>query len=184
MKDSMITSTKTIVQVGMFAAIIVVLAQIAIPMPVGVPVTLQTFAIALCGYVLGKKNGVLSTGIYILMGVLGLPVFANFRGGIGVVFGMTGGFIWGFLVLAFLSGLHTQFKSKSIGIALGLIGLVICHVLGVIQFSVVTSTPLLKALFLVSVPYLIKDVISIVVAYFVASAVRNRLISAHLIEHA
>jgi biotin transport system substrate-specific component len=183
MKNTMKTSTRTMVSIGMFVAIIVILAQIAIPMPFGVPVTMQTFAIALCGYVLGQKYGGLAAIIYTLLGVVGVPVFANFHGGISVILGMTGGFIWGFICLAFLTGLHIKFKRKSIGIALGLIGIAVCHLLGVIQFSIVTSTPVLKAFTVVSLPYIIKDVVSVVVAYFVAVAVRKRLTAAHLIEN-
>jgi biotin transport system substrate-specific component len=183
MENTMNTSTRTMVSTGMFVAIIVILAQIAIPMPFGVPVTMQTFAIALCGYVLGQKYGGLATIIYTLLGAVGIPVFANFHGGIGVILGMTGGFIWGFICLAFLTGLHIKFKSKSIAIALGLLGIVVCHLLGVIQFSIVTSTPLLKAFTVVSLPYIIKDVVSVVVAYFVAVAVRKRLVATHLIEN-
>lgn len=175
------TSIKTIVQTALFTSIIVILSQIAIPMPFGVPITLQTFAVALCGYVLGWKYGTLSTLVYVLLGAVGLPVFANFSGGMSVIFGMTGGFIFGFLVLAALSGLHIRIKNKIVSILLGLSGLIICHVLGVIQFSFVTNTPFVKSLFLVSIPFLLKDVLSVIAAYLVAIAVRERLNKANLI---
>ena len=74
-------STKTIVTVGMFTAVLSVLSILTIPMPTGVPVTLQTFAMALCGYVLGWKKGTSSTLIYILLGTVGVPVFAGMTGG-------------------------------------------------------------------------------------------------------
>ena len=66
-----------IVLTGMFAAVLAALSQIQIPMPSGVPVTLQTFAVALTGYVLGWQYGLASTAIYILLGAIGLPVFAG-----------------------------------------------------------------------------------------------------------
>ncbi len=68
-------STRSIVITGMFAAVIAVLAQVALPMPSGVPVTLQTFAIALTGVVLGAKLGMAAAGVYILLGAVGVPVF-------------------------------------------------------------------------------------------------------------
>ena len=69
------------VQIAMFTAVVAVLSQIAIPMPSGVPVTLQTLAVALCGYVLGSKKGAVSLLVYALLGAVGAPVFANFKGG-------------------------------------------------------------------------------------------------------
>ena len=76
-------STKTMIITAMFAAVIAVLAQIAFPLPSGVPVTLQTFAVALTGVVLGAKLGTISTFIYILLGAVGVPVFSGLNGGLG-----------------------------------------------------------------------------------------------------
>ena len=174
-------TTRQLVITSMFTAVTIVLSQLSLPLPSGVPITLQTFAIALCGYVLGWQLGLLSILAYILLGTAGVPVFANFKGGIGVVVGMTGGFIWGFLFMVFLIGLYTKFKSKIIGIGLGIIGLLLCHLFGVIQFAFVTSTSFVHSFLLVSAPYLIKDIISIIVAYFAAIAIRKSLRSAHLV---
>lgn len=160
-----------IVIVGMFSAIIAVLSLIAIPTPFGIPITLQTFAISLCGYILGWKLGLLSTVVYILIGAVGLPIFAGFSGGLGILLGMTGGFIWGFLFLVVLCGLEVNSHNKLINIILGLMGLIICHILGIIQFSLVTSTTLIKSFFLVSSSFLIKDIISVIGAYFVSITV-------------
>ncbi|MDD2495464.1 MAG: biotin transporter BioY [Tissierellia bacterium] len=182
MNSRMNKSTLTIAKIGLFTAVTAILSQIAIPLPSGVPITLQTFTIALCGYVLGSKNGPLSILIYILLGALGVPVFANFKAGIGVLFGVTGGFIWGFIILAYLCGLNIYFKNEKIGIILGLVGLTICHILGVAQFALVTSSEFLKSFLIVSMPYLIKDSLSIVAAYLVAVTVRKRLVKANLIE--
>ena len=162
-----------IVFAGMFSAVISVLSVIAFPTPFGIPITLQTFAIALCGYVLGWKLGLLSTAVYILVGTIGLPVFAGFSAGIGVLFGMTGGFIWGFLFLAALCGLQADSANRFIKIALGLLGLIICHILGIIQFSLIASTSIIKSFFIVSSSFLIKDIISIFGAYFVSIAIKR-----------
>ena len=100
-------STKKMIIVGMFAAVIAVLAQIAFPLPSGVPVTLQTFAVVLTGVVLGARLGTAATFVYILLGAVGVPVFSGLGGGLGVIVGKTGGFIWGFLFLSlFLSLIH------------------------------------------------------------------------------
>ena len=86
-----------IVMVGVFAAVLAVLSQISFPLPSGIPVTLQTFAVALCGYALGCKRGTLAVLVYIVLGAVGLPVFANFSGGFGSLVGLAGGYIYGFL---------------------------------------------------------------------------------------
>ena len=98
-EEKMKISTKTIVTVGMFTAVLAVLSILQIPMPTGVPITLQTFAMALCGYVLGWQSGVAATLLYIVLGTVGVPIFAGMSAGPGVLFGYTGGFIFGFIFL-------------------------------------------------------------------------------------
>ena len=78
---------RDLVYIAVFTAIIAVLAQISIPMPGGVPMTLQTFAVPLAGLVLGTKRGTLSALLYVLLGTLGVPVFAGLSGGPGIVLG-------------------------------------------------------------------------------------------------
>ena len=71
---------------AVFAAALAVMSQISIPMPSGVPITLQTFALALIGYSLGAKRGAMAVLVYLLLGAVGVPVFANFHGGAAVFF--------------------------------------------------------------------------------------------------
>ncbi len=182
MKNNAKLSTKTIAQIGMFTAVIAVLSQISFPLPSGVPVTLQTFAVALAGYVLGAKYGAYSTAIYIALGAVGAPVFAGFSGGPGFITSLSGGFIWGFLFLAFFCGLGITKSSKVIANAFGIVGLIICHVLGVLQFSLVAKTNLIAAFTAVSVPYLIKDVLSLIIAYGIALQIRRALRASNLME--
>ncbi len=174
-------STKTIVSVGMFTAVLAVLSILTIPMPSGVPVTLQTFAMALCGYVLGAKRGTASTGIYLLVGAIGVPVFAGMTGGMSCLVGYTGGFLWGFLFLTLLCGLSVKVKNRFVPIALGIAGLALCHLLGTLWYAVVASTSFGASFLLVSVPYLVKDVISVAAAYAVSLALRRALNAANLL---
>lgn len=90
---------------GLFAAIIAVLTLVTIPMPSGVPITLQTFAVALCGYSLGCAKGTAATFVYVALGAVGLPVFSGMKGGFSVLVGPTGGYIYGFVGMAALCGL-------------------------------------------------------------------------------
>lgn len=101
-------SVKDLCAIGMFVTIIAICAQISIPMPIGVPMTLQTFAIPLAGAVLGVKNGLIATLVYIALGAIGAPVFTGFAGGAGVLFGRTGGFIFGFPFMAIAAGIGSR----------------------------------------------------------------------------
>ena len=151
-------STKTIVTVGMFTAVLSVLSILTIPMPTGVPVTLQTFAMALCGYVLGWKKGTSSTLIYILLGTVGVPVFAGMTGGPSWLAGYSGGFIWGFIFLTMLCGV------------------------GMAQKQIWLRVLFPAAFVAVSVPYIVKDVISVVGAYLVAIPIRKALAAGNILE--
>lgn len=170
----------------MFAAVLAVLSQIQIPMPSGMPVTLQTYAVALTGFLLGSRYGTATVGIYILLGAVGLPVFTGFTGGPGKLVGTTGGFIWGFLILAAAcGGVRAGEGSEAQGILLiwkkyrkillPAAGLAVCHVLGAAQFAAVMQMDFLESALLVSVPYWIKDILSVLFAYITAKSIRRRL---------
>ena len=166
-------NTATITTIGMFTAVLAVLSILQIPMPSGVPITLQTFAVALCGYVLGRKNGTLCVLLYLLLGFAGVPVFTGMTAGIGKLVGYTGGFLYGFLFLAFFCGLDLKNKVASFG--LGVVGLLICHVLGAFHYSIIAQITFPAAFLLVSVPYLVKDILSILGAMLVAVVIRKTL---------
>ena len=89
-------SVRDICYSGLFAAVIAIMAQISIPMPGGVPMTMQTFAITLAAVVLGAKLSTVSCVIYLLLGAVGVPVLANFSGGFDKFIGPTGGFLISF----------------------------------------------------------------------------------------
>lgn len=137
------SSIQTFCMVGLFTAVISVMSQIAIPLPSGVPLTLQSFAVSITGIILGSKNGALTTFIYMLLGAIGLPVFANFRGGLQILFGLTGGYILSFPIMAYIIGLGTELRSKwkytyIIGLILGTTVNFIC---GTLMFCFLTQTP-------------------------------------------
>lgn len=183
MKETM-NHTRQLAFAGLFAAILAVLSILQIPMPSGVPITLQTFAVALCGCVLGKKWGVISTLLYILLGTIGLPVFSGMKGGFGVLMGPTGGFLFGFLFLAAFCGWGAECQKRGSNWLGGGIGLVICHILGTSQFSLVSGRTFGQSLLFVSVPYVIKDILLVVGAILVGMSIRRALLAANLTENA
>ena len=122
-------TTTELTLAGMFAAVLAVLSQLSIPMPSGVPITIQVFGVALVGEVLGWRLGLFSTLAYVLMGAVGLPVFSGLRGGLSVLTGVTGGYIWAWPVMTVLCGVYVKTGKKAldqaIRIVLALAGLAI-----------------------------------------------------------
>lgn len=169
-------AAKRLVMIGMFVAVLAVMSQLSIPLPSGVPVTMQTFAVALTAYVLGAGMGVWVMAAYLLLGVAGVPVFANFGAGLGVVFGPAGGFFWGFFCMIVLCGIGVKQKNRALLVVLSAAGLGLCHLIGVLQFMAVMDRGFGEAFVMVSLPYLLKDAVSLAAAYTVAVAVRRALL--------
>ena len=116
---------------SLFTALLSICAWICIPV-FHVTYTLQTFAVYLALLTLGGKWGTLTIGIYLLLGAVGLPVFSGFRGGIGALLGVTGGFLWGFLAAGIVYWLFERL-CKPAGICLGLF---FCYTCGCIWYSI------------------------------------------------
>ena len=162
-------------------ATVALLAQIAFPLPFGIPITLQVFAIALSGYLLGPKYGVISTLLYVTLGAVGVPVFSHFRGGIQYIFGSpTGGFILGFIFISLFCGLSCLFRWKKrcglYSIVFGLIGTFFCHLCGSMQYASVAALPFNVAVMTVSLPFILKDLVFTVLAYFLSVRLKKIII--------
>ena len=168
--------------VAIFAAILSLLAQISVPIGIGVPFTLQTFGVYLICLLSGQRTAFWSVLIYILLGAIGLPVFANFSGGLGVIFGVTGGYIFGFLVaslvipflVAKIPASVSGWKKFLFQYVAVLIGVFAVHLCGMAQFAWVGSMEFFKAvkILLMFVPV---DFIKAALAVFVGSILQRRL---------
>ncbi len=158
----------SLIFIALFAAVITICAQIQIPATV--PFTLQTFGVFAAAGLLGFKRGTLSVVIYILLGLIGLPVFSGFKGGPAVLFGTTGGYIIGFIFIAVIVGL---FKDKfgvvlwSLALSMTL-GLLVCYIFGTVWFYVITNSNSNMSVFtilsLCVFPYIPFDILKIIVA--------------------
>ncbi len=174
-------STKSLVTTAMFTAIVAILSILELPSPTGVPFTLQTFAVALCGFVLGTKQGAFCIFLYVLLGAVGIPIYAGMTGGLSKLFGITGGFLFGFIPMAALCGLKKDSSYKTLTLLFALIGLILCHLLGALQFSLITTAQnstdfhFFRAVLTVSLPYLPKDILSVAGAYLVSLTLKHRL---------
>lgn len=162
---------------AMFGAVTAVGAFIIIPLP-PVPITLQTLFTALSGSLLGGSLGALSQVIYVLLGIIGLPVFAGGKAGLGVLFGPTGGYLIGFIVGSYIIGKLIEIKKDAgiflIAIAM-IIGFLVLYAIGVLHLSVVGKLSFAKAVSVGMIPFLIGDAVKIVVATFVTLKLRNRI---------
>ncbi|MBQ3379049.1 MAG: biotin transporter BioY [Clostridia bacterium] len=175
-------TTRELVYIALFAVLIVVCSWISIPTPMGIPVTLQTFAIFLTLGLLGGRRGTLSLIIFILLGLVGLPVFSGFRGGMGVLFGTTGGYIIGFVFSALLFWLITaKLGNKTlIIIAAMILGIIVCYAFGTAWFVVMYTAgageiSVLGALSSCVFPFIIPDAVKIALAVLLTSKLSPRL---------
>lgn len=160
--------TRSMVYCALMVAVIVCFSLISIPTVWGIPFTLQTLAILLAGFVLGIKKGTVCTLAYLLLGVIGVPVFASFKGGVGIILGPTGGFLIGFIPMVISAGWSRKFKSSALRILLGCIGVLSCHILGLIWFSIISNTTVWQGFLVTSAPYLAKDIASCFFAHYIS----------------
>ena len=184
MKEKKTISIRNICYIGLFTAVIAVLAQISIPMPLGVPMTMQTFAITLAAVVLGAKRSTYSSLIYILLGAVGVPVLANFSGGLSKFIGPTGGFLISFPIMALIIGLGADYKNKFKGayIVALVAGTVVNYIVGVVMFCILTKSTVGVALSACVIPFIPTAIIKAVLASVIGFQLRKRLIAAGLLD--
>lgn len=165
------TKTYDMVYIGVCAVLIAICSWIAIP--AAVPFTLQTMGVFTVIGLLGGRRGTMAVLIYILLGAIGLPVFAGFTGGIHIILGSTGGYIAGFLLSALVMwGMEKLFGRSRIVLLLSMLaGLLVCYAAGTIWFmAVYTRTTGAVGVGTVLgwcvIPFIIPDLIKIAVAMF------------------
>lgn len=174
MKDQKVSM---LVFTALFAALIVVFAQLQIPMPGLVPISLATFGVMMCGLLLGWRYGALAVAVYILLGAVGVPVFAGFKGGVSALLGPTGGYIIGYLPYAVLAGLPiSSLQEKFWGRCLLLVlGTAVCYILGTAWFIHATGRTLAESLGLCVVPFLPGDAAKIILSALLAPRLRKAM---------
>ena len=156
--------------ISLFAALTAVGAFISIPL-YPVPLTLQTLFTLLAAMTLGSVMGASSQIIYVFLGIIGLPVFAGFKAGIGILFGPTGGFLFGFIICAFIVGKIMELKNEKnifYYFLAGIIGTIILYIIGITQLSLVTGIGIKKAIAVGMLPFLPGDILKIIAASFIA----------------
>ena len=181
--------TKNIAQIGIFATILVICAQIIIPMPFGVPLTMQTFGILLAGIILGAKKGFIAVLVYLLLGAIGLPVFQGFSGGVAPFAGPTGGFLLSFPLMPIIVGFGMRMGRKvknSISKHFLLVVVLFVAVFvnlftGLLFFSINMSTNLTQAFQVTVLPFVFVEIIKIAGASILGTSVRAALLKGNII---
>lgn len=171
--------TIDIVYIGLFAALIAVCSWISIPLTV--PITLQTMGVCLVSGLLGAKRGTITTVIYILLGLIGVPVFAGFSSGVSALFGPSGGYIIGFIFTALIVGsVSNKTNGKIIPLVISMAaGILVCYAFGTAWFAVVyakqNDSPAAIGTILgwCVIPFLIPDAVKIAIAAILTNRLKR-----------
>lgn len=167
------------IEIALVTAIICVLAPWSINIPISpVPVSLTIFALYVGIYAIGWKGGTIACVLYILLGLIGLPVFSNFSGGAAKLFGLTGGYIFGYVFICIIVGLAVDKFEKKIWVhAIAMvIGVAICYLFGTIWFVMVgEGKTFAAALGLCVFPFIPADIVKMIIALIVGPVLRKQV---------
>lgn len=167
--------------IALMAALLAVCAWIVLPFG-PVPFTMQTFGVFAAVGLLGGRRGTMAVVLYLLLGLVGLPVFSGFTAGLGALMGATGGYLLGFLVAAlFYWAVTASFGTRlPVMLAAMLVGLVLCYAFGTLWFVGVytaggKAATILGTLAACVFPYLIPDLLKIALAILVTKRVGGQV---------
>lgn len=173
------TNVYPLAMTAMMAALIAVVAPFSIPAG-RVSFTLCTLLLYISPYILGWKRASLATLIYILIGMIGLPVFSGFKAGLGVLVGPTGGYILGYIPMVILGGLAIRYFPQNR--VLQLVGMIfataVLYTLGTVMFYILMDTTLKAALLNCVLPFIPFDLGKMVIAIGLGPVLRERLVKA------
>ncbi len=176
--------TMQLVLCAVFAALTAVCAQITIPIGT-VPISLSLLPPLLCAALLRPRYAVLSMAVYLLMGLCGLPVFSGMSGGPGKLFGVTGGYILGYIPCVLLASIliHRAWDSIILKCTAMALGVIVCYVFGTVWFMVIRGTDLMSTLSICVFPFLPFDALKILLAAFLSDRLEKPLEKAAGITH-
>jgi len=171
-------STLDMTYIALFAILIGICSWITIPG--AVPFTLQTFGVFLAVLVLGGKRGTAAVLLYIFIGLIGIPVFSGFKGGIGVLLGNTGGYIIGFIFSALLMWMFEVIWKRRFLLLSMFISLLVCYAFGTFWFIIFYSgntgtIGLTTVLSWCVLPFIIPDCVKIIMAFLLGKQLRKIL---------
>lgn len=167
---------------ALMAALMCALGPLSVPIG-PIPVTLTNLVIYLAVWLLGSKGATISTLVYLLLGAVGLPVFSGFQGGLAKLAGPTGGYLVGFLLVAFLGGLFVEKSKRNVLISIAgmIVGTALLYLLGTAWFVIQTGNELGHALSLCVYPFIPFDLGKIVLASLFGKLIRGALAKTSLL---
>ncbi|MDD7796303.1 biotin transporter BioY [Clostridium sp. 'White wine YQ'] len=169
-------SIRDITFIGMGAAILAVLSQFSIPLPFSaVPLTLQVPAVILISIIFKPKQSFLSVLVFLLLGAIGLPVFASFHGGFNIIVGPTGGYLLGFLIMPLIISNVASSTNTILIFILTYIALAFDYLVGVLQLSLVAHLSVTAALAAGLYPFIVKDIIVVFITILLGLNIKRRL---------
>lgn len=179
MSDASIVSRRSRTQImaitAMMTAVTCILAPLSIPIG-PVPISFTNLAIYLSLYLLGCKMGTVSYVVYMFLGMLGLPVFSGFSGGLGKLLGPTGGYIIGFIPMAIIAGIVIdKYSNRILQFIAMVVGTAVCYAFGTAWFCVVMDTTVMAALSLCVFSFIPGDIVKMVIAVRIGPVLRDRL---------
>ena len=181
MENTKKTNTRQLTLIGLIAAVTCILGPLSLPIGI-VPISLTNLAIYFAVYALGGKRGTLSYIVYLFIGLVGLPVFSGFSGGFPKLFGPTGGYLIGFIFMAFISGIFIdKFSNKIYMCFLGMVlGTIVTYIFGSAWLAYEAHIGFNKALAVGVLPFIPGDIVKIVIASLIGPQIRKRLINSGL----
>ena len=169
------SSLRSLLLCALFAALMVICSQLVIPLPM-VPLSLSLLAVNLAGALLGPRLGAASMAVYVLLGLVGVPVYASFGAGPAILFGQRGGFIFGYILASFLTGLLVRrgngYWSTCLAMAVGTLS---CYILGTAWFMAITGLGLWASLGYCVLPFLPGDAAKILTAAWLTLRLRPQV---------
>ena len=160
---------------ALMSAVIMILSPFSIAIPISpVPISLSTLTIYLASYILGSKYAAISTMLYVLLGIIGLPVFTGFTGGVAKVLGPTGGYIISYVFLAIIAGsvIEKNYDNKVICFLGMLLGTIVLYIVGSLWLAFVMRISFRAALFAGVIPFIPGDIVKMIVALFLGDRIR------------
>jgi biotin transport system substrate-specific component len=168
-------------RIALMAALTAVMAQIAVPIE-PVPFTFQVLAVILAGYLLGPRYGAMAMLVYLLLGAVGVPVFANFTSGLGTLLGPSGGYLWSYPLAAAVAGLAAPALAGSRrpvamvwGVGAGALALVVIYAVGAFWLAVQANLSPGATIAAGVAPFVVFDAVKVAFATVLAAAVAPRI---------
>lgn len=181
MERTQSSNIRTLAMIAVMTALTCILAPMSLYIG-PIPISFTNFVIYITLYLLGWKAGMVSYLVYVLIGLVGMPVFSGYTGGLTKLVSLTGGYIVGFIPMAIIAGLVIEYCNwRPLHFIAMVVGTAVCYALGTAWFCYVADSTLSNALALCVYPFIAVDLVKIIIAMVLGPAIAKRLQKAKVI---